>query len=102
MMEGSPKLMSLRTKNELQLLLSCLAASERVQLERLLRPVLPMTMWVLRYLPAYFTLSPSGLHQWLGKRLQTLHERRGTQLALIAPRGSAKSTWASLGYPLSC
>jgi predicted phage terminase large subunit-like protein len=65
-------------------------------------PVLPMATWARKYLPAYFTHPVSRLHQWLAKRLQALHERRGTQLALIASRGSAKSTWASLSYPLWC
>jgi hypothetical protein len=31
-----------------------------------------------------------------------LHQQRGTKLCIIAPRGSAKSTWASYAYPLYC
>jgi hypothetical protein len=31
-----------------------------------------------------------------------LHTRRATKLAYIAPRGGAKSTWATLAYPLRC
>jgi hypothetical protein len=61
-----------------------------------------MEAWAVKYLPAYFTRPASRLHYWLAKRLQNLHVRRGTKLALIAPRGSAKSTWASLAYPLRC
>jgi predicted phage terminase large subunit-like protein len=64
--------------------------------------MLPMETWARKYLPAYFTRPSSRLHQWLAGRLQDLHLRRATQLALIAPRGSAKSTWASLAYPLRC
>src|SRR5438105_4237045 len=90
------------TKCELQRLLPYLTGPERVQLDRLLRPVLGMETWARRYLPAYFTRPASRLHHWLANRLQNLHVRRGTQLALIAPRGSAKSTWASLAYPLRC
>jgi len=44
----------------------------------------------------------SGLHCWFVSELETLHERRGKRMALVAPRASAKTTWASYAYPLYC
>jgi len=60
----------------------------------------PLDDWARQYLPAYFTHPSSPLHAWLAGQLQELHARRGARLALVAPRGSAKSTWVSLAYPL--
>src|SRR5262245_23890677 len=56
--------------------------------------------WVRQYLPRYFTRPFSLFHVWLAGQLQDLHLRRGSRMALIAPRGSAKSTWISFAYPL--
>jgi predicted phage terminase large subunit-like protein len=56
--------------------------------------------WAHHFLDTYFTRTPSLFHQWLAGQLQDLHTRRGSRLALVAPRGSAKSTWISLAYPL--
>lgn len=42
------------------------------------------------------------LHHWLNEQLHGLHERRGSKLAVIAPRESAKTTWVSLAYVLRC
>ena len=56
--------------------------------------------WARHYLPGYFTRPESRFHHWLIGQLQTLHARRGSRRALVAPRGSAKSTWVSLAYPL--
>jgi len=80
--------------------LSCLTAAERALLERLLMRTHLLEGWARKYLPAYFTHPSSGLHRWLTQRLQMLHKQRGTRLAVIAPRGAAKSTWSSLVYPL--
>jgi predicted phage terminase large subunit-like protein len=44
----------------------------------------------------------SGLHRWLVDTFQDLHTRRGSKNAVVAPRGSAKTTWASWAYPLYC
>ena len=52
------------------------------------------------YLPHYFSLPPSRLHLWLESTLPTLP--RGSRLAVIAPRDSAKSTWLSFAWPLYC
>jgi predicted phage terminase large subunit-like protein len=56
--------------------------------------------WARHYLADYFTLPNSRFHDWLAIQLHTLHTQRGTRMALVAPRGSAKSTWVSLVYPL--
>jgi predicted phage terminase large subunit-like protein len=56
--------------------------------------------WARHYLRDYFKLPLSKFHRWLVSRLQGLHTCRGSRLALVAPRGSAKSTWVSLVYPL--
>jgi predicted phage terminase large subunit-like protein len=42
------------------------------------------------------------LHQWLAEQLCDFHERRGSRLAVIAPRESAKTTWITLAYVLRC
>jgi predicted phage terminase large subunit-like protein len=56
--------------------------------------------WARHYLEGYFKLPSSSFHEWLADRLQGLHTQRGSRIALVAPRGSAKSTWVSLVYPL--
>src|SRR5690606_6187817 len=56
--------------------------------------------WMRRYLPHYFSLPPSRLHRWLEGTLPALP--RGSRLAVIAPRDSAKSTWLSFAWPLYC
>jgi len=58
--------------------------------------------WVARYLPHYLTAAPSRLHADLAADLAALAGRRGTHLNRIAPRGSAKTTFASKAYPLWC
>ncbi|MCI0492746.1 MAG: hypothetical protein L0Z07_07400 [Planctomycetes bacterium] len=56
--------------------------------------------WGRRYLPAHFSQPPSAMHEWLGGQLDALHVDRGRKLNLIGPRGSAKSTVATLCYVL--
>jgi predicted phage terminase large subunit-like protein len=56
--------------------------------------------WAAKYLPEHFTRRPSALHIWLAAQLDTLQERRGAKINLIGPRGSAKSTLATLAYVL--
>jgi len=63
-------------------------------------PIAQLDAWARRYLDSYFTRPCSLFHRWLADQLQDLHNRRGTRLGLVAPRGSAKSTWVSLAYPL--
>ena len=40
------------------------------------------------------------MHDWLGEQLDSLHNERGSKINLIGPRGSAKSTIATLCYVL--
>lgn len=56
--------------------------------------------WVRRYLPHYLTSAPSRLHRELAADLSTLHLHRGRRVNRIAPRGSAKTTFASKAYTL--
>jgi predicted phage terminase large subunit-like protein len=56
--------------------------------------------WGRYYLPNHFAKPPSAMHEWLGAQLEQFRENRGTKLNLIGPRGSAKSTIATLCYVL--
>jgi predicted phage terminase large subunit-like protein len=58
--------------------------------------------WAGKHLAHHLGKPPSRFHRWLCGRLATLHRERGRRLAVVAPRGAAKSTWASLIYPLYC
>ncbi|MCA9243997.1 MAG: hypothetical protein KDA32_08595 [Phycisphaerales bacterium] len=53
--------------------------------------------WARRYLPHYFSEEPADFHRELLGLLEAPETR---QMALVAPRGHAKSTCASLAYPL--
>lgn len=56
--------------------------------------------WACRYLPEHFRLPPSRMHRRVAELLQWCTRRRGARLNVLGPRGSAKSTLASLAYPL--
>ncbi len=56
--------------------------------------------WGRDVLPAHFVHPPSLMHEWLGEQLDSLHVNRGSKINLIGPRGSAKSTIATLCYVL--
>jgi predicted phage terminase large subunit-like protein len=56
--------------------------------------------WGRSYLPAYFVHPPSAMHRWLGRQLDGLSTDRGSKINVIGPRGSAKSTVATLCYVL--
>ncbi|MCE9546593.1 MAG: hypothetical protein K8T25_13885 [Planctomycetia bacterium] len=56
--------------------------------------------WGRRYLPDHFLLPPSAMHRWLAEQLDSLHRARGSKLNILGPRGSAKSTIATLAYVL--
>jgi predicted phage terminase large subunit-like protein len=56
--------------------------------------------WGRKFLPAHFVQEPSLMHVWLGAQLNPLHLIRGSKINLIGPRGSAKSTIATLCYVL--
>lgn len=63
-------------------------------------PDMPLAAWVARYLPDSFADEPSAFHLWLAGRLDRLRSDRGQRLNVLAPRGNAKTTWASFAYPL--
>ncbi len=56
--------------------------------------------WARCFLPHHFSEAPSKMHLWLADRLDEARTRRGTKLNVLAPRGAAKSTVATLAYPL--
>ena len=64
------------------------------------RPPEPLTTWAARYLSHYFTAPGCAFHVKLAGLLAGLRTARGRRLCVLAPRGSAKSTWATLAYPL--
>jgi len=56
--------------------------------------------WGQKYLPDHFCRPPSIMHRWLAEQLDTAQSSRGTKLNVLAPRGGAKSTIATLALPL--
>lgn len=56
--------------------------------------------WSQRHLPAHFVHPPSAMHHWLAAELDEMHAARGRRVNLIGPRGSAKSTVATLANVL--
>lgn len=56
--------------------------------------------WGREVLPKHFRKAPSAMHQWLGAQLDTFRYERGAKVNVIGPRGSAKSTIATLCYAL--
>lgn len=54
------------------------------------------------YLKHHFPLPPSAMHKDLFAWLTGMTTQRGVRLAVAAPRGHAKSTIASLAFPLWC
>ena len=58
--------------------------------------------WCRTYLPHYFRddTPPADFHPELFDRLDAFHRRRGSRLALVAPREGAKSTIINLSYAL--
>lgn len=63
------------------------------------RPQTTLT-WGRAYLPAHFAKPASRLHEWLGAELDAMRASRGARVNLIGPRGSAKSTVATLCHVL--
>ncbi len=66
------------------------------------RPLRPLAEWSATYLAGHLTCRPSAFHEWLAGELTGLHLTRPQRLAVLAPRGNAKSTWSCLAYPLWC
>jgi predicted phage terminase large subunit-like protein len=56
--------------------------------------------WGEVFLAKHFSQAPSLMHEWLGMQLDGLQHMRGSKVNVIGPRGSAKSTIASLCYVL--
>lgn len=59
-----------------------------------------LIQWGQRFLSHYFQQPPSVMHRWIADKLDTNLLKRGTKIAVVGPRGGAKSTLASLTYPL--
>lgn len=56
--------------------------------------------WGRTCLPDHFAQPPNAMHRWLALQLARAARRRGARINVLAPRGSAKSTVATLAYPL--
>lgn len=59
-----------------------------------------LLQWSQTFLPNHFTRPPSEMHRWLAFQLDRFPRHPGRKLNVLAPRGAAKSTLASLAYPL--
>jgi len=56
--------------------------------------------WGKAYLPDHFRKPPSAMHEWMAQNLDSMATHRGQKLNVLGPRGGAKSTVATLAYPL--
>ncbi|HEY2760134.1 MAG TPA: hypothetical protein VGI75_05310, partial [Pirellulales bacterium] len=56
--------------------------------------------WGRTFLPDHFRLPPSRMHRWLAEQLDGAAANRGLKLNVVGPRGSAKSTVATLAFVL--
>ena len=64
------------------------------------QPPMPDSLrWAVEFLPDYFTDEPAAFHAELMADLEDADKRL---IARVAPRGHAKSTCASMAYPLWC
>jgi len=61
---------------------------------------LDLLLWGQKYLPDHFAKKPSLMHRWLAEQLDAMGAARGSKLNVLGPRGGAKSTIASLAFPL--
>lgn len=88
-------LLALRLRNKL-------VAAHRLdrQLSRQTSNQEPLLDWGRRYLPEHFSLPPSIMHQWLGKKLDAMSVQTGRRLNVLGPRGGAKSTLGTLVFPM--
>lgn len=62
----------------------------------------PQAEWNRVFLPDHFQLPSSTLHTWLNHWCDSMRSTRGQKINLIGPRDTAKSTIATLAYPLRC
>ena len=58
--------------------------------------------FVDRYFSHYQENAPSSMHEWLAEYLNELPRRRNVKSAVVAPRGSAKSSYSSCFFPVYC
>jgi len=56
--------------------------------------------WAHKFLGDHFSLPESNMHRWLGRHLDKMTQVRGAKLNALGPRGGAKSTIATLAFPL--
>ena len=63
-------------------------------------PVPSLLTWGKTYLPEHFQKPPSPMHQWMAENLDRMATQRRRKLNVLGPRGGAKSTVATLAYPL--
>jgi len=56
--------------------------------------------WGRHYLPEHFSRAASPMHRWLAHHLDRMPPAGGRKLNVLGPRGGAKSTLASLTFPL--
>jgi predicted phage terminase large subunit-like protein len=75
-------------------------AQPAVALSKAERVGLTTLAWGRHYLAGYFAHPSSAMHRWLGEQLDAIRTHRGSKINLIGPRGSAKSTVATLCYVL--
>jgi predicted phage terminase large subunit-like protein len=76
------------------------STTQPVRSDRLFSPPQTTLAWGRYYLPKYFSKPASAMHEWLGAQLDTFRDERGLKINVIGPRGSAKSTIATLCYVL--
>src|SRR5262249_8644246 len=76
------------------------SAEQSVRSEPLFSPPRTTLEWGRYYLPKYFSKPASAMHEWLGAHLDAFRNERGLKINVIGPRGSAKSTIATLCYVL--
>jgi predicted phage terminase large subunit-like protein len=88
----------------LQELLFNASSANAARLRRDIGSTAPVSLlaWGGELLPAHFRDPPSAMHRWLAEELNAWRGRRGQRLNVIGPRGAAKSTLATLAYPLRC
>ncbi|KKN73330.1 hypothetical protein LCGC14_0401430 [marine sediment metagenome] len=56
--------------------------------------------WQKYYLPHHFEKPYSALHRHIGRKMEAMAADRGQKEGVTAPRANAKTTCATLGYPL--
>lgn len=61
---------------------------------------LELENWLTKFVRFDDPAPPNRLHRFLSTRLKDFHTKRGQKLAVLAPRGSAKTTWLTFGYVL--